>query len=105
MKQIITAWKAVSTLTIALSLALPASAAQPATPSGGMACVWGDATFEEGCASSSVNANAKAGELAKLAKAKVASATVISSYQGTLYRNGGYFGDKNSDQTLERTGN
>jgi hypothetical protein len=105
MKQNITARKALSTLTIALSLALPASAAQPAKPSGSMACVWGDATFEDGCANSSRETSAKAAELARLAKAKKASATVISSYQGTLYRNGGHFGNEDSDHTLESTGN
>jgi hypothetical protein len=105
MQKILTPWKALSSLTMALGIALPAFAAQPATPSEGFTCLWGDASFEESCANTSAAAYARATDLAQQAKTKVASVSVTPAYQGTLYRNGGYFGDKNSDYALERTGN
>ena len=99
MKQIIPTRKALFTLAIAASIALPAAAAQPMTPASGLTCAWGDASFEEGCASAAAAANAKAIALVQSARTKVASAP----FRSTLYRNGGYFGDKNSDAMLENS--
>ena len=105
MKHITLPRKALSTLTIAVAMGLSAFAAQAATTSEGLTCVWGDASFEGGCGNASAAANAKAKELARLAYAKIAAAQAATTYKGTLYRNGGYFGEKNSDFALERGNN
>ena len=97
MTQSLTVRRVAFALAIALGMTLQAAAAQPTVQAKGLACAWGDASFDEDCAMASTTAQAKANELAQSAWTKIASAP----FKGTLYRNGGYFGAMSSDDAIE----
>ncbi len=73
------AWKAIPALAIIVGLAQPAFAAKiPTTGGDDATCLWGDASFEDGCANATAAADAKANELARLARARKATLKVAA---------------------------